>query len=154
MLKLLRFVDLLFVTLTFGLTWCHVVEIPGKLRLSGPQWLDVQHNLYVAFGPPFGAPIEVAAILLTWWVFWLVRRRRPAALLTLAAAACTTLGLVAWWLLVAPMNDILNGWTAQTLPSDWTLARNRWGAGHALHSLLFGLGFGALVAALLAETPP
>lgn len=154
MLKLLRFVNLLFVTLTFGLTWCHVVEIPGKLRLSGSQWLDVQHNLYVAFGPPFGAPIELAAILLTWWVFWLVRRRRPAAWLTLTAAICTTLGLVAWLLLVAPMNEILNGWTAQNLPADWVSVRNQWEAGHALHSLLFGLGFSALVLSVIAETPP
>jgi hypothetical protein len=154
MLKLLRFLNLLFVALTFGLTWCHVVEIPGKLRLTGPQWLDVPHNLYVAFGPPFGAPIELAAILLTWWVFWLVRRRRPAALLTLAAAVCTTLGLVAWWLLVSPMNEILDGWTAQNLPSDWIAVRDRWEAGHALQCLLFGLGFSALAVALIAETPP
>jgi hypothetical protein len=154
MLKLLRFTNLLLVALTFGLTWCHVVELPGKLRLTGPQWLDVQHNLYVAFGPPFGAPIEVTAILSTWWVCWLVRRRHPAAWLTLTAAVCATLGLIAWWLLVAPMNEILNGWTAQTLPADWLSVRNRWETGHALQSLLFGLGFGALAAAVIVETPP
>jgi hypothetical protein len=45
MLRSLRFVNLLLVALTFGLTWCHVMEIPGKLRLSGPEWLGVQHNL-------------------------------------------------------------------------------------------------------------
>jgi hypothetical protein len=71
MLRPLRFVNLLLVALTFGLTWCHVIEIPGKLRLSGPEWLSVQHNLYIAFGGPVGAPIEVAAILLTWAVLWL-----------------------------------------------------------------------------------
>jgi hypothetical protein len=71
MLRPLRFVNLLLVALTFGLTWCHVMEIPGKLRLSGPEWLTVQHNLYVAFGGPVGGPIEVAAILLTWAVLWL-----------------------------------------------------------------------------------
>ena len=154
MLKLRRFVDLLLVVLTFGMTWCHVVEIPGKLRLTGDQWLAVQHNLYVAFGPPFGAPIEVAAIVLTWCVFSLVRNRHPANRWTLAAALCTTAALAAWFLLVAPMNTILSGWTAQTLPPDWISVRNQWEFGHAVHSLLFLLGFGALVAGVLTETPP
>jgi hypothetical protein len=154
MLKSLRFVNLLLVVLTFGLTWCHVVEIPGKLRLAGSQWLDVQHNLYVAFGPPFGAPIEVAAIVLTWWVLFLVRHRRPAAAWTLVAAISTTIGLGVWFWLVAPMNAILAGWTTETLPAYWPSVRNQWEIGHALHSALFGLGFIALTRALLAETPP
>jgi hypothetical protein len=41
MLGSFRFVNLLLVALTFGLTWCHVMEIPGKRRLSGPEWLSV-----------------------------------------------------------------------------------------------------------------
>jgi hypothetical protein len=98
-LRTLRFCNLLLVALTFGLTFCHLMEIPGKLRLGGAEWLTVQHNLYIAFGPPLGA------------------------------------------------------WTPETLPGDWTLYRDRWETGHAVHCILFALGFGALVIALLAETP-
>jgi hypothetical protein len=153
MVKFLRFLSLLFVTLTFGLTWCHVMEIPGKLRLRGEQWLTVQHNLYGAFGPPLGSPIEVASIALTWVVFLLVPRRGPARLWTLAAAICVTAGLVEWFWLVSPMNAIIVGLTAQNLPADWTEVRNQWEIGHALHALLFGSGFSALVIAMLVETP-
>src|SRR5687767_1323749 len=38
-LKALRFVDLFLVALVLGLSFCHVMEIPGKLRLAGPEWL-------------------------------------------------------------------------------------------------------------------
>jgi hypothetical protein len=61
-LKIVRFLDLLLVTFAFGMSWCHAMEIAGKLRLPGPQWLAVQHHLYIAFGPPLGAPIEIAWI--------------------------------------------------------------------------------------------
>jgi hypothetical protein len=152
--KTIRYFSLLLVTLTFGLTWCHVMEIAGKLRLDGAQWLTVQHNLYVAFGPPLGAPIEVASILLTWLLAFLVRRRRPAFRWTLAAAVCVTLGLGVWFWLVAPMNAVLSAWTPETLPAEWTAVRNQWEIGHAIHAAFFGLGFSALVIALLAETPP
>ena len=152
-LRTLRFADLLLVALTLGLTACHVMEIPGKLRLPGPDWLTVQHTLYIAFGPPLGAGIEVLAIALTWWLAFRVRRRRPAFGWTLAAALCVTAGLAIWFLLVAPMNAVLNGWTPDALPADWTAVRNRWEAGHALHAAFFLLGFGALAIAVLAETP-
>ncbi len=132
------------------MTFCHVMEIPGKLRLGGAAWLTVQHNLYFAFGV-VGAAIELLSILLTWVVVFLVRRR-PAFFWTLGAALCVTAGLVGWFLMVAPMNAALSGWTAETLPADWTSYRNQWEAGHAMHAAFFGLGFSALVVALLAET--
>jgi magnesium-transporting ATPase (P-type) len=154
MLKPLRFVNLLLVVLILGLSWCHVMEIAGKLRFDAAQWLTVQHNLYIAFGWPVGAAIEIAAILSTWWLFALVRRRRPAAGLTLTAALSMTLGLAVWFWLVAPMNAIIAGWTPQTVSPDWLAVRDQWETGHAIHALLFGLGFGALTAALIAETPP
>ena len=149
-LKTVRFLSLLLVALTLGMTFCHVMEIPGKLRLGGAAWLTVQHNLYVAFGI-LGAVIEVLAILATWVVVFLVRRRRPAFFWTLGAAICVTAGLADWFLLVAPMNAALSGWTPETLPVDWTSYRNQWEVGHAIHAALFGLGFSALVDALLAE---
>jgi hypothetical protein len=37
-----RFLSLLLVALTLGMTFCHVMEIPGKLRLDGATWLIVQ----------------------------------------------------------------------------------------------------------------
>ena len=153
MLKALRFANLVLVTLIFGLAWCHVMEIAGKLRFDSVQWLAVQHNLYIAFGWPVRAAIELGAVGTSWWLFALVRRRRPAAGWTLAAAVATTLGLAAWFWPVAPMNAIIAGWTPQTISPDWEAVRNQWEAGHAVHAALFGLGFGALVAALLAETP-
>ena len=151
-LKVVRFINLLLVALTLGMTFCHVMEIAGKLRLDGAAWLTVQHNLYVAFGV-VGAAIEVLAIVLTWVTALMVRGRRPAARWTLAAAACVTAGLGVWFALVAPMNAALSGWTPETLPADWTSYRNQWEIGHAVHAALFGLGFGALVVALLAEIP-
>jgi len=152
-LKALRFASLLSVALIFGLAFCHAMEIPGKLRLSGTEWLIVQQNLYVTFGAPIGATIEVASIALTWVVVFLVRARRPAFAWTLAAAVCVTAGLAEWFLVVQPMNAVLGGWTPDALPADWTRVRDRWELGHVLHAGFFGLAFCALVIALLAETP-
>ena len=153
-LRVVRFLALACLALTLGLAFAHVMEIPGKLRLAGEVWLTVQQNLYVAFGPPLGAGIEVAAIALTWLAAVLSRRRPPAVFrLSVAAATAVTFGLALWGLIVAPANTTLSAWTAATLPPDWTGVRFRWELGHALHAACFGLGFAALLWAILAETP-
>lgn len=147
----MRFADLLLVALVFGLTFAHVMEYPGKLRLDGPAWLTVQQHLYIAFGP-FASIAEPLAILLTWILAIMLRRRWPAFGLTLLAAVSTTAGLVVWFLLVAPMNTLLNRWTPATLPPDWTACRDQWELGHAIHFVLFGVAFCTLLAAILADT--
>ena len=67
-------------------------------------------------------------------VFRLWRGRRPGLGPALAAALCVSTGLVVWALAVAPVNAALNGWTAATLPADWSAWLDRGEAGHAVHA--------------------
>jgi hypothetical protein len=150
LLKILRFINLLLVALTLGMTFCHALEYPGKRTLDGADWLMIQHNLYVAFGV-IGAVIEVTAILTTWIVLWQIKNWRLSRILTLCAALCGSAALVIWFTYVDPVNTALKAWTPETLPSDWTAYRDRWEAGHAAGAALFALAFGALVAAILSE---
>jgi hypothetical protein len=146
--KFVCFGATLLVALILGLAFAHVMEWPGKLRLDGPTWLTVQQNLYVGFGP-LAAVVEPLGILLTWALVFMLRQDRPVFWLALLAALCTTVGLVVWVWVVSPMNTLLNGWTPATLPADWTACRDQWELGHAVHALLFGVAFCALLATML-----
>jgi hypothetical protein len=151
MLKFLRFVNLLLVALTLGMTFSHALEYPGKAKLDGAEWLTVQHNVYLAFGV-VGAVIEVTAILTTWIVFAQIRSWKLARVLTLLAGLATTAALAIWFGWVDPVNTALKAWTPATMPDNWTSFRDRWEAGHAVSAILFGLAFSALVVAILSET--
>lgn len=153
-LRALRFLALLCLALILGLAFAHVMEIVGKLRLPGDAWLMVQQNLYVAFGPPLGAGLEVAALALTWLVAIRSRERPAAFRWSVAAGILATLGLVLWGLVVAPVNTALNGWTPATLPADWIRWRFRWELGHALHAACLVLAFSALVVSVLWDVSP
>lgn len=147
-LRLLLFADLLLLTSIFGLSFAHVMELPGKLQLSAPVWLAVQQTLYNAFGP-FASVAEPLGILLAWLLAILLRRMWPAGWLMLLAALSTTAGLALWFALVAPMNARINGWSPATLPTNWTASRDQWELGHVLHAALFGVAFCAVAAATL-----
>ncbi|MFL5289029.1 MAG: hypothetical protein ACJ8AW_50765 [Rhodopila sp.] len=139
-MRALRFATLLGMTLILGLAFAHVMELPGKLRLAGPDWLTVQHNLYIGFGS-FAAVVEPLTILLAWILAIRLRSYGMDYMLALGAALCVTAGLIVWALVVSPVNGALNGWTVASLPTDWPAYRNRWEIGHAIHALLFGAAF-------------
>lgn len=149
---MLCFVNLLIVTLVFGLAFAHVLEWPGKLQLNGLAWLTVQQRLYNAFGP-FASVAEPLAIVLTWVLVIVSRGCRLTFVLTFVAAISVTAGLIVWYLTVAPVNAVVNGWTSGTLPGNWSAYRDQWELGHAVHAILFGLAFCTLLAAILAKDP-
>jgi hypothetical protein len=138
--------NLMFVALTFGFTSAHVLEIVGKLRLEARDWLTVQQNLYVAFGP-IGGGCEVLAIMFTWLTVSQRPRGSKGARHSWIAAIAASVGLATWAVIVAPMNTVLRSWTPESRPSDWTRVRDRWEIGHATQTMLYAIAFVALALA-------
>ncbi len=151
MLVAVRFLSLLCTTIAFALTLCHVLEMPGKLALSGDVWLAVQHHLYGTFAW-VGAIGEIGAIVFSGWLFVLLRDRRPAGALALLATLCAVAGLASWFMLVAPLNKIIAAATATSMPADWEAVRLQWELGHAVAAGLFTVAWVALVLGLLADS--
>jgi hypothetical protein len=148
-LRFLLFVNLLLITLIFGLAFAHMMELPGKLRLSGAIWLIVQQALYNGFGP-FASVVEPLAIVLAWILAVLLHHERPAGRLVLLAALCSSVGLIEWFVVVSPVNSLLSSWTSANLPPDWTAARDRWELGHVGYAILLGIAFCALAWTMLS----
>ncbi len=148
-LKTCRFASLFLTSLLSGLLFCHLLELPNKMKLSAPAWLVVQQTLYNAFGPA-ASVIEPLAIIFTLITLFMLRGRRRAFALTLVAFICLVVHLASWFAVVNPVNAEVNSWTRTTMPADWTRARNRWEYGHAAGAGLTLTALAALIAATLA----
>jgi hypothetical protein len=132
----------------------HVLELPNKLRLGGSLWLAVQQHLYNGWGPLIGAPIEIGGLIINLVLLAAYRRRaRPALLFGLAAVAYGAM-LLSFFLLNAPVNEAVNKWTPETLPTDWANYRLRWETGHALAVLFALLAVVATLSGTLIITEP
>jgi hypothetical protein len=152
LVKTWRFITIVFASLSMGLAFCHLMEMPAKLRYDGGLWLTLLQTLYGTFGT-IGAVLEVGAVLAAVVLVFLVVRRRPSFGWTLAAAACLAVAHAAWWIWVAPVNAALVPLTPDTLPANWTELRNQWEFTHAARAILQILGVSALVLSVLVETP-
>ena len=154
LLKGTRFVTTMLAALTLGLGFCHLMQLPSRLGWDQYLWVGstVQGGLYAAFGS-VGAVIFVATVIaLALLVYFTREHGRPGFRLALGAALLFALALVLWWVLVYPVNVELAKWVDGPVPSDWTAYRDRWEWGHAIIALVELIGFGALVAAVLADS--
>jgi hypothetical protein len=156
MLRVWRFATLILVALSMAASFCHALELPAKMQWDGPLYVAVQNEspgLYIMFGT-VGAVIDVGSILAAAGLAYLARGRRPAFRLSLVGAGLLVVALISWVVFIAPANSVMSAWTPDTVPPDWTYWRNRWEYTHAANFVLKILGFGALLASVLAETTP
>ena len=152
LLRTMRFLSLVCAALALGLTLAHDLEIPGKERLSGAAWLEVQHSFYGGFAI-VGGIAEVLGLITTCVLLYLLRERRVAFGLTLVAAAGFAGMLVLFALGNNPLNVQIATWTPTTLPDTWQQTRDAWDRFHAASSVCAAVAFAALLIATLRDTP-
>jgi hypothetical protein len=138
----LRFMSLLSTALVTGASLAHLLELPNKIKLPGPDYLVVQQiyrgwallGILVA-----GALFSTLALAVT------VRSDRQAVMLTLAALTCLVATQMVFWVFTYPVNRQTNNWTV--LPATWQHLRNQWEYSHAVSA---GLNLIALVSLFLS----
>ena len=155
LLKGTRFVAVMLAALTLDMGFCHVMQLPARMGWDQYLWVGstVQGGLYAMFGS-IGAIIDVACVIVFGILAYFVREHgRPGFRLALSAALLFALAFLLWWVLVYPVNVELAKWVNGPVPADWTAYRSRWEWGHATISLFELLGFAALIASVLEDTP-
>lgn len=152
MLRACRFISIYLTAITLALTFCHLLEMPRKMQYGEGLYMAVQHSLYFYFAW-VGAFAEVGAVLFLVMLCFLVGKRKRTLFLTLTATVCVAAGLAVWFAFVSPANAQMAQWSSVPLPANWTDVRRQWEFGHAASAILDLIGFGALVASVILETP-
>jgi hypothetical protein len=148
-MRCLGWMNLVFAIVAALPPLAHVLELPNKLALNGAIWLVVQQQLYRGWGPVIGGPAEIGALATS----VLVARRRNAKTrwLTLIAALSYAAMIATFFMLNAPVNEAVRGWTPASLPSDWPAYRLRWELGHSIAAVMSVVGLAALLRARIFE---
>ena len=133
-------VNLAFAVLVSWAPLAHLLELPNKLALDGPLWLAVQQHLYRGWGLILGGPAEIGALITTLWLLGIRLHDHRTRPYLLRAGFVYAAMIAVFFIFNNPVNHALNGWTAETLPSNWAQYRLRWETGHAIAAVLAVLG--------------
>jgi hypothetical protein len=151
-MRALRFVTTMLVGLGLTNTAAHVLELPQKMRWDVDLYTRVNGSLYKYFGL-VGGPVLASSVLAAIVHAAASRRRRAAFRWALAGAGLMVGSFASFLAIVQPVNAEVAAAAPADRPEVWTRLRDRWEYGHATGFALHLLGFGAVVAAAVAETP-
>jgi hypothetical protein len=155
-LRSIRFVVVMLAALSFSVAVGHLLQLPARLAWDQYLWVGatVQGGFFSLSGP-LGVLLQVVALIALILLAALVRSHGASDfVLTVAAAVFFAIGLVAWWILVYPVNVELTKWVNGPVPDDWAAWRALWEWGEAANGLAQFVGFAALVLAVIVKERP
>ena len=115
-------------------------------------YMAVQHSLYPYFAW-VGAFAEVGAASLPGRPLHPTQKWKSSLPSHSAATLCIAAGLGVWFAVVSLANAQMAQWNSLPLPANWTDVRRQWECGHASSAAVDLLGFGALMLAVVVDTP-
>jgi hypothetical protein len=155
LLRVWRFITLLFTALALTITSAHLLELPEKMTYNATLYSEVNDTMYGYFAI-VGGIYTIGSIVTAIVLAILVRRRRGARRWALAGAVALVLGFLTWLMLVEPINTQIAA-ASQTsptaVPALWMSFRDRWEYGHATGFVFQLLGLSALIVSVLVEIP-
>lgn len=152
MIRTWRFITILFVGLSMGMAFCHLLQMAPRMRYDVWLWRNMQ-SMFILFGPPLGIILEGGATFLCVGLLILLGCRRSAFQWTLLCTGCMLIAHAAWWLLIYPVNNETIDWTKHSIPKNWFLYRAQWEYTHAVRAIFEIAGFAMLIVSVLVETP-
>jgi hypothetical protein len=152
-LRSVRFVVVMLAALSLSVAVGHLLQLPARLAWDQYLWVGstVQGGFFGLSGP-LGVLLQVVALIGLILLAALVRSYGAGGFaLTVAAAVFYAIGLLAWWILVYPVNVELTKWVNGPVPDDWAAWRALWEWGEAANGLAQLVGFAALVLSVIAK---
>jgi hypothetical protein len=150
-LRLMLFVHVFLFALVVGVFWGTWFSLSRSMNsITASTFLEVGHTMIDNLGTPMAVLMPLTLISAVPILFVLYRlRRRVSFSLILVGAAMLAVALVITLSVNVPIDYAIDGWTVDTLPSDWMSIRNRWEAYHAARTFVSLAGFGFALAAIL-----
>jgi len=154
-LRRVRFVVVMLAALSLSVAAGHLLQLPARLAWDQYLWVGatVQGGFFGLSGP-LGVLLQVVALIALIVLAALVRSHGARGFALTAATALFAIGLVAWWVLVYPVNVELAKWVNGPVPDDWAAWRTLWEWGEAANGLAQFVGFAALVLAVIVKERP
>jgi hypothetical protein len=160
MYGLLRALTLVLVLLAVVPAMAHVLELPGKLRLSKEEYAVVQRIYYPGFTlAGIGEPLAIVSIAL----MLVFAPPQTETIWLLLAGASMALMHAVYWFVTHPVNKFWlqeaelgtagagffslgsKGKQTATPTSEWMALRNRWEFSHVVRAFFAALGLAFLV---------
>lgn len=145
----MQFIALLLMGIELGVSYSHLMQLPGKSQLSVAMFIAVQ-TVLIQYKIGVGIA-EIGSFLAMLVILWLVRTKTLTFRLTLSAFLMLVAAFSVWGVFIEPINTVVDTWTASSYPTNWTQYRDRWHLFHIARLVLLTVGMSSLIISVLKQ---
>lgn len=149
LLKPMQFIALLLMGIELGVSYSHLMQLPGKSQLSVAMFIAVQ-TVLIQYKIGLGV-VEIGSFLAMLIILWLVRTKTLTFYLTLGAFLMLVAAFLVWRVFIEPINAVVDTWTANSFADNWTSYRDRWHLFHLVRLVLLTIGTSSLIGSVLVK---
>ena len=149
LLKPMQFIALLLMGIELGVSYSHLMQSPGKSQLSVTMFIAVQ-TVLIQYKLGVGI-VEIGSFLAMLVILWLVSTKTLSFRLTLGALLMLIAAFLIWGVFIEPINAVVDTWTANSFPDNWTSYRDRWHLFHLIRLVLLTIGTSSLIGSVLVK---
>ena len=149
LLKPMQFIALLLMGIELGVSYSHLMQSPGKSQLSVTMFIAVQ-TVLIQYKLGVGI-VEIGSFLAMLVILWLVSTKTLSFRLTLGALLMLIAAFLVWGVFIEPINAVVDTWTADSFPDNWTSYRDRWHLFHLIRLVLLTIGTSSLIGSVLIK---
>ena len=149
LLKTIQFIALLLIGIELGVSYSHLMQLPGKSQLSVAMFIAVQ-TVLIQYKIGLGV-VEIGLFLAMLIILWLVRTKTLTFRLTLGALLMLVAAFLVWGVFIEPINAVVDTWTADSFANNWTSYRDRWHLFHIIRLILLTVGTSSLIGSVLFQ---
>ena len=128
LIKIVLFINLIAYAVIVSQSFMYILALKNtQLALRAPSYIEVRHLIDVNMRSRFKYVLYLA--LLTSLALVILQLKDPASIGLITAAIAFVVLVIDIVLTVKgnlPVNDIINGWTAENYPANWQEMRQKW----------------------------
>jgi uncharacterized membrane protein len=150
-LHAVQFIHLFLFALVLGVFWGTWFSLSRSIASITPgTFLEVGHLMIANLGAPMAVlmPATLLSALPVLVMLFRLHQRR-AFYLTLGGVGLLVGALIITLTVNVPIDDEINQWTVNSLPTSWTIERDRWQLYHTIRTFTCMAGFACAIAAVL-----
>ena len=143
-LRVLLIVGFLAVLVVTSVLFGLLLQAPARLDLSPAGWIEWQQEAIPLMRVMIGVAFLVSLVSTIAAGVLLHRHGAPASRWLFIVAGLLLVALLITLIGELPLNDDIEGWSAQRPPSDWEDVRNEWETLHAIRAVAVAAGLAIL----------
>ena len=149
LLKPMQFIALLLMGIELGVSYSHLMQLPGKAQLSLAMFIVVQ-TVLIQYKIGLGI-VEIGASLAMLIILWLSRAQLVRFCLTLGALLMLVVAYLVWGVFIEPINNVVDTWTSSSFPTNWMRTRDLWHSFHIVRLVLLTIAMSSLIGSVLVK---